>query len=236
VTSAHCWRVTGACGTAGGRKAAASPAATNADTDMVSSVSAANISPAVAMNAVVAMAGHPRMAGRRNTAGHGRLRRGSALDCPAMPAGRGAGATCRGNRSAAGRSRSPRAGLLCGQDAADAGGLLVAVPVQDRVQVVELGGRVIAGQLPFERGPRGARRGCRGPTSGPGPTVRSAWSLPPARGQHAQQPAREGALAPLRHGLHGRFRQGRGGQLSAGPGTEDGADLLIHDNTPVLAG
>jgi hypothetical protein len=48
-----------ACGTAGGRKVAASPAPTNTDTDTVGSVTDANISPAIAMIQAVTVADHP---------------------------------------------------------------------------------------------------------------------------------------------------------------------------------
>src|ERR1700747_1520041 len=44
-----------------------------------------------------------------------------------------------------------------GQDATDLRGLPVAVPVEDRVQVVQVGLAVVAGNLALERGPRGVR-------------------------------------------------------------------------------
>ena len=48
-------------------------------------------------------------------------------------------------------------GALVGQDLADLSCLLVVVPVQDRVQVVEVSGGVVAGQLTLERRLRGVR-------------------------------------------------------------------------------
>jgi hypothetical protein len=96
----------------------------------------------------------------------------------------GAGLSCHAGW-ARGRSDLPRQEIR-GQSAHPAAGwpaarpgcgvcrrLLAAVPVQDRLQIAELGGHVAAGQLPFEPGPRGARRGCRGHASGPESTVRS---------------------------------------------------------------
>ena len=73
-----------------GRKVAASPAAVNADADMVSSVTAANISPTIAMTPQVTRADHPTMADRTNTVRHGLLWRGCsfAVDSFASPGSR----------------------------------------------------------------------------------------------------------------------------------------------------
>jgi hypothetical protein len=48
-------------------------------------------------------------------------------------------------------------GPLLGQDAADVLGLGVVVPVEDRVQVVQVGGGGVAGEFPLERGLGGVR-------------------------------------------------------------------------------
>ena len=73
-----------------GRKVAASPAAANADADTVSSVTAANISPAVARTPKVTRADHPAIADRTNTSRHSPLWRGcsSAVDSCASPGSR----------------------------------------------------------------------------------------------------------------------------------------------------
>ena len=68
--------------------------------------------------------------------------------------------SCRSSRSF--RQAGDQGGAACGQDAADLRGLLIAVAIKDRVQVVQVAGRRVAGQGRAPRGgPRGGRPGRR---------------------------------------------------------------------------
>src|ERR1700760_287623 len=73
------------------------------------------------------------------------------------------GSVCRWSRSnrtdVPSTHRGPGSGRLAdglaGQDAADLHGLPVVVPVEDRVQVVQVGRAAVAGTFALQRGPRG---------------------------------------------------------------------------------
>ncbi len=102
-----------------------------------------------------------------------------------------------------------RSGGAAGEDAADVRSLLVAVPVEDGVQVVQVGLAGVGSKFALE-GPAGGERAgglphARGPRGGPADLANPARGAAPAPGGRAVPAARHppgrGGSAARRRGL-----------------------------------